>query len=141
VRYRETDAMGIAHHAEYLAWFEVGRTDWIRRAGPADEQGERSYRRLELAGFFLPVIELSARYRAPARYDDEVIVVTTLTSSSRIRIAFDYEVLRLPERTLLVRGSTVHAVTDHSGRPKRLPPATLAWLLGADGAADDGSDT
>lgn len=133
MRYRETDAMGIAHHAEYLAWFEVGRTDWIRRAGPPDAQGERSYRRLELAGFFLPVIELSARYLAPARYDDEVIVVTTLAASSRIRIAFDYEILRLPDRTLLVRGRTEHAVTDPSGRPRRLPAGTLAWLVGAEG--------
>ena len=125
--------MGIAHHAEYLAWFEVGRTDWIRHVGAPDAHGERSYRRLELAGFFLPVIELSARYLAPARYDDEVLVMTTLASSSRIRIAFEYEILRLPGRELLVRGRTDHAVTDHAGRLKRLPATTLAWLTGAEG--------
>ena len=132
VRYAETDAMGIAHHAEYLRWFEVGRTDWIRQVGPRDAHGERSYRRLEQAGFYLPVIEISARYHQPARYDDEIVVVTSLAEAGRVRLAFDYEIQRALDRETLTRGRTVHAVTDTGGRPRRLPPTVLAWLLGED---------
>ena len=133
VRYAETDAMGVAHHAEYLAWLEVGRTDWIRHVGATDGGEERSYRRLEQGGFYLPVVELSAHYVSSARYDDLVAVGTILAEASRIRISFDYEVVRLPGREVLARGRTVHVVTDHDGRPKRLPHSTLAWILGEPG--------
>ena len=132
VRYAETDAMGIAHHAEYLTWFEVGRTDWIRHVGAPDAHGPRTYRRLEAGGFMLPVVELSVRYHASARHDDELAVSTILAEASRVRLTFDYEVFRLPERLLLARGRSVHAVTDRSGKLRRMPPDLLAWLLGGE---------
>lgn len=123
VRYAETDKMGVAYHGEYLPWFEVGRTDWLRN-GP-----ERCYRRLEAAGWFLPVIELTARYHSPARYDDDVLIMTTLSEASRARFCFDYECLRAGGE-LLARGRTVHAVTDGRGRACRLPPEVFSWILG-----------
>ena len=123
VRYAETDKMGVAYHGSYLPWFEVGRTDWLRN-GP-----ERCYRRLEAAGWFLPVVELNARYHSPARYDDEVLIRTTLAEVSRARFCFDYE-CRTAGGELLASGRTVHAVTDGSGRPRRLPPEVFAWILG-----------
>jgi acyl-CoA thioester hydrolase len=137
VRYAETDGMGIAYHAEYLVWFEIGRTDWIREPGAAASEaaGERSYRQLEEAGYFLPVVEAAIRYHGPARYDDELTVRTALAHASRARVAFDYEVLRRADGQLLASGSSVHAVTDASGRACRLPAAWLAWLVGEEGAA------
>jgi acyl-CoA thioester hydrolase len=131
VRYAETDAMGIAHHAEYLCWYEVGRTDWIRRG---DRVGGRSYRRLEEAGFYLPVIEVASRHFRPARYDDELVVRTRLLEATRARIDFEYEVRRDLEEPLLSRGRTVHAVTGADGRACRMPQPVLDWLLGHGGA-------
>ncbi len=132
VRYRETDAMGIAHHAEFLAWYEVARTDWIRQGcAPADE---RSYRRMERAGWYLPVVEVASRHAVPARYDDDLAVRACLSSASRIRLTFDYEVRRAEDGVLLATGRTVHAVTGRDGRPRRMPPELLDWLLAAGGA-------
>jgi acyl-CoA thioester hydrolase len=125
VRYAETDRMGVAYHGEYLPWFEVGRTDWLR----CEAEG-RSYRRLERAGWFLPVVELRARYHSPARYDDEVVVRTRLAEASRARMVFEYEAARAADDRLLATGSTVHAVTDGEGRPRRLPADVFAWILG-----------
>jgi acyl-CoA thioester hydrolase len=125
VRYAETDAMGIAHHAEYLAWYEVGRTEWIRSGAASG----KSYRALEEAGFMLPVVEVSSRHHASARYDDVLDVRSRLTEASRARLLFDYEVLRQPDGLLLATGRSVHAVTDRLGRVRRLPPEVLAWLV------------
>lgn len=153
VRYAETDRMGIAYHASYLVWFEVGRTNWIRAAGlrPADadlpvpagagtEVRARSYADLEAAGYFLPVVEAVSRYHCPAHYDEELLVRTTLASASRARLTFDYEVLRRRDGVLLALGRTVHAVTDRAGRATRLPREWLDWLLEEpvpyEGAAD-----
>lgn len=129
VRYAETDAMGIAHHAEYLCWYEVGRTDWIRRGSGGGP--ERSYRMLEQAGWFLPVVEVSSRHLHPARYDDELVVTTTLQDASRARLTFDYRVERAADGRLLCEGRTVHAVTGRDGRARRMPQDVLDWLLGA----------
>jgi acyl-CoA thioester hydrolase len=136
VRYAETDRMGVAYHAEYFVWFEVGRTDWIRNApaGRAGEASQRSYRQMEEAGYFLPVIEASSRYHCPARYDDELLVRTALTEASRARVTFDYEVVRRSDGRLLATGRSAHAVTDREGRACRLPPAWLAWLTGDEAA-------
>jgi len=131
VRYCETDAMGIAHHAEYLAWYEVGRTDWIRRGLQGSGSGEaRSYRRMEEAGWFLPVVEVSSRHLASARYDDELIVAATLAGATRARLQFTYAVRRAGDDRLLAEGRTVHAVTGRDGRARRMPQALLDWLLG-----------
>jgi acyl-CoA thioester hydrolase len=114
VRYAETDQMGIAHHAEYFAWFEVGRTDLLRERG-------MTYRDLEADGLRLPVIEAAARYLKPAYYDDVLEVRTELTAVRGARVAFAYEVRRDGTEGPLATGSTEHASVDAAGRPRRLP--------------------
>lgn len=114
VRYAETDQMGIAWHGNYFAWFEVGRTDLLRHLGS-------TYREMEALGLRLPVIECSARYRRPARYDDDLEVLTRLRAMGGARLEFEYEVRRSGADDLLATGATTHASTDPTGRPRRLP--------------------
>jgi len=114
VRYAETDQMGIVYYANYLVWFEVGRTDWLRESG-------WSYREMEADGYALPVIEARCSYQESARYDDEIEVRTTSTLESPVRLQFLYEVVRLSDGTTLATGMTMHAALDRSGRPRRLP--------------------
>ena len=114
VRYAETDQMGIAWHGEYLAWFEVGRTDLLRGCGC-------TYRELEAQGLRLPVIEVQARYLRPALYDDVLEIHTRLTDVRGARVTFDYEVRREGTEGPLATGSTSHAAIDLRGRPRRLP--------------------
>jgi len=113
VRYQETDQMGIVYHANYLTWFEIGRTDWVAQAG-------FPYARIEAQGLLLPVIDAVLHYRYPARYGDEVVVITTVTEAARTKMTFSYEVLRLPERELLVTGSTSHGWVDTQMQPVRV---------------------
>ena len=114
VRYAETDQMGIVYYANYLVWFEVGRTDWLREMG-------WSYRDMEADGISLPVIEARCTYHESARYDEELEVRTTSTLESPIRIQFLYEVVRASDTAKLASGMTMHAALDRSGRPRRLP--------------------
>ena len=114
VRYAETDAMGVVYYANYLLWFEVGRTDLLRTTG-------WSYREMEGEGFSLPVIEAHCDYRVSAKYDDDIDVRTSGVSVSPVRVRFDYEVIRAADTVVLATGHTVHAVLDRSGRPRRLP--------------------
>ena len=79
VRYAETDQMGVVYHANYLVWFEVGRTDLLRQLG-------WTYREMEKTGVRLPVIEVECTYRSPARYDDEIEVRTTGRLLSGVRV-------------------------------------------------------
>jgi acyl-CoA thioester hydrolase len=116
VRYAETDQMGVVYYANYLVWFEVARTDWLRTAG-------WTYRQMEQEGVALPVIEAHAEYRRAARYDDELEIRTTATLLTPVRIRFDYAVWRSGEEGPLATGHTVHAAMDPSGRPCRLPAA------------------
>lgn len=114
VRYAETDQMGIAHHAEYFAWFEVGRTDLLRAHGLA-------YRDLEKRGIHFPVIGTEARFLRPAYYDDVLEVRTEVASMSGARIAFLYEIHREGTGGPLATARTEHAAVDAQGRPRRLP--------------------
>jgi acyl-CoA thioester hydrolase len=127
VRYAETDRMGVVYYANYLVWFEIGRTDWLRGAG-------FTYRGLEESGIVLPVIDVHCEYRQSARYDDDLEIRTQGTLLSRVRVRFDYEVHRpsigaggatrtaeARSSVLLARGHTIHACVDPTGRPVRLP--------------------
>ncbi len=119
VRYAETDRMGVVYYANYLIWFEVGRTEWLRDTG-------WSYRDMEQDGISLPVIEAHCEYRHPARYDDDIEVQTRAARLTPVRVRFDYDVRRGGET--LVSGYTVHAAVDPTGRPCRLP-ARVAEVL------------
>jgi acyl-CoA thioester hydrolase len=114
VRYAETDKMGVVYYANYLVWFEVGRTDLLRESG-------WNYREMEIEGFSLPVIEVQCAYRESAKYDDEIDVRTTGAMVSPVRVQFNYEVVRVADAATLATGSTVHATLDRNGRPCRLP--------------------
>jgi acyl-CoA thioester hydrolase len=114
VRYAETDQMGVAHHAEYFAWFEVARTDLLRQSG-------MTYRELEADGLRLPVIAASARYLRPVLYDDVLEVRTEVTTVGGARVGFSYEVRRERTEGPLATGTTEHATVDAKGRPRRLP--------------------
>ncbi len=120
VRYAECDAMGIAHHASYLPWLEVGRTELLKAAG-------RSYRAIEAAGLFLPLASLSVEYLRPVRYDDALRIATRLTGLSPVRTEFHYEVFG-PDGARATRAATRHAVTGRDGRITRLPPDLHAAL-------------
>lgn len=121
VRYAETDMMGVVYHGNYLPWFEVGRTNLLKEFGVP-------YRELEQDGYFLPVLEVQAKYHRPAVYDDTVTVITSLREKPSLRITLDYEIRRNDD--LLVTGKTVHAFIDRSGRPVR-PPSSFIEKMNA----------
>jgi acyl-CoA thioester hydrolase len=112
VRYAETDQMGIVHHSRYLIFFEQGRTDWLRAAGAP-------YGQLEQQGFLLPVTRIEVRYRRPARFEDELIVRTTLVKASHVTLDHAYEILRGSE--VLVQGESTVACVNREGKPVKLP--------------------
>lgn len=117
VRYAETDMMGVVYHGSYLPWFEIGRTTLLKELG-------LPYRKLEEAGYRLPVLEVAAKYLRPAVYDDTVTIITRMHERPLLRIRLEYEVKRGEE--LLATGSTVHAFIDREGKPVRPPPAVVA---------------
>ncbi len=119
VRYAETDMMGVVYHGNYLAWFEVGRTQLLKEHGIV-------YRDLETQGYLLPVVEVGAKYLRPARYDDDLTIITTLAQRPLLRIRLDYEVRRGDE--LLVTGFTVHTFINRAGEPVRPPPVFAARM-------------
>jgi acyl-CoA thioester hydrolase len=122
VRYAETDAMGVVHHASYIVWLEQGRTELLRACGT-------SYRAIEAAGFFVVLTDLQARYLAPARYDDVVAVRVRMDELRSRGLSFAYE-LRLAESgaPLLTARTELVFVARATGRPTR-PPAELMELL------------
>ena len=119
VRYAETDQMGVAYHAHYLVWCEIGRTDFIRDVGI-------SYAELERRGHLLAVADASVRYAASARYDDLVRVVTTLSAVKSRTLTFAYEIHRdEPDPAVLATAMTTLISLDQDGVPRRLPAVIL----------------
>jgi acyl-CoA thioester hydrolase len=131
VRYAETDQMGIVYYANYFVWFELGRVELLRSLGLA-------YSRLETDhGCILPVVSARCRYRAPARYDDQILIETRPAMLRGSVLKFAYSILRKEgegrEPTLLAEGETVHVVCDDQLNRKPLPPkyaAALRALMG-----------
>lgn len=115
VRYAETDQMGVVYHANYLVWFEVGRVEFIRQMGLDYSAMERE------EGALIAVIEARARYKAPARYDDQLLVRTMLASVRGSVIRFTYAILRAEAETLLCEGETVHMVVGRDMKRRALP--------------------
>jgi len=121
VRYAETDAMGVVYHAEYLVWFEVGRGEYFRAHG-------EDYARWEQQGYYLPVSEVYAHYRIPARYGDRVTVRTWVQEVRSRGLTLEYEVNHAETLQRLVSGWTKHICMDGQGRACRLPADMLALL-------------
>jgi acyl-CoA thioester hydrolase len=123
VRYAETDQMGVVYHAHYLVWFEVGRVAWCNARG-------FQYRDLESRdNRMMVVVEANCRYRAPARFEDEILIRTMIGSSNDKVIRFRYEIRNQNTGQLLATGETVHVVTDRDLRPARLPGHIVQLFL------------
>ena len=119
VRYDEIDGMGVVHHPNFLIYFEMARTEFMRESGV-------SYAELERRGFLLVVTAATARYKANVRYDDEIVVRTSIAGMGRATITFRYKVEDAKGR-LLCEGTTEHAcVGPDKAKPIRFPPEILA---------------
>jgi acyl-CoA thioester hydrolase len=128
VRYAETDQMGVVYHANYLVWFEVGRVELMRQCG-------LDYRRMEIEeGCGIAVVEAVARYKAPARYDDELIVETHVLQVRGPIVRFGYRVVRVEDGLLLCEGETVHVVVGRDMKRTKMPKKYVE-LLGAAAAS------
>ncbi len=114
VRYAETDQMGVVYHANYLVWFEVGRVEFIRQTG-------LDYAAMEREGALIAVVEVTARYTAPARYDEELLVRTTLAGLRGPIVRFRYAILRASDEMLLCEGETMHVVVGRDMKRRELP--------------------
>ena len=132
VRYSECDPMGVAHHASYLPWMELGRTDLLRRAG-------KTYKSLEKSGVFFVITKVEVRYRRPIRYDDVVEIRTRIVGGSRVKLRHEYELVLIerdghppnhdtdpsvPKDGVLAFASTELACVGRDGKIQPLPE----WL-------------
>ncbi|MFC4024426.1 acyl-CoA thioesterase [Oceanobacillus longus] len=131
VQYKDTDQMGVVHHANYVSLFEVGRTEWMRNAGFA-------YSKMESMGLLLPVVDLNLNYLKPGRYDDVIAIFTKVSQFSKVRLQFDYEARRIgdassfstqlppsgqidtPHGELLASGTTLHTWVNLEWKPVRI---------------------
>jgi acyl-CoA thioester hydrolase len=125
VRYGETDRMGVVYHAEYLAWCEMGRTEYIRSRG-------MSYADMERRGVPLAVAQASIRYHAPARYDDMIRVSTVLSELGSRGLTFDYVITNADSGQRLASASTTLVALDATGKAVTIP-GDIRTLLGRSG--------
>jgi len=129
VRYAETDQMGVVYHSNYIIWFEVGRVEMLRQLG-------YTYREMEQQDATnLAVVEARCRFKAPALYDDLVLIRTRLVNVRDSLLHFTYEVLRDTDGTLLAEGETIHLVVDNDFRRMQLPEKYRSSFLRAAGKA------
>ena len=120
VRYAETDQMGVVYHSNYFIWFEVGRVDLLRELG-------FTYREMEqVDGCYIAVVDARCRFKAPARYDDEIVIRTHLKNVRESLIHFAYKAVRESDGTLLAEGETTHIVTGRDMRKRELPAKYMA---------------
>jgi len=115
VRYAETDKMGVVYHAHYLMWFEVGRVELLRNMGFVYSELERDH------DCHLPVVEARIRYKAPAYYDDELVIRTKIKNVRSSFLLFSYKVLRRGDDTILAEGETTHIVVNSKMEKAPLP--------------------
>ncbi|MFK7780832.1 acyl-CoA thioesterase [Psychroserpens sp.] len=121
IRYGETDQMGVVYHGNYAQYFEMGRTEWLRKMG-------FSYKQMEADGIMLPVIELTINYKKSACYDDLVKVKTKLVKKPTAKIEFDYEILNENDEILTTGNSVLVFMDIHKNRPTRCPKYILDKL-------------
>jgi acyl-CoA thioester hydrolase len=148
VRYQETDQMKVVYHANYLNWFEIGRTEWVREAGI-------TYRDMEEQGLLLPVTHLEVSFLQPAHYDDWITICTHMAEMSPLRVRFQSRIVigdlsadhgptlwsEEPPGEKLVEGSTRHVWVNAAWKPVRLDREAPAfyekmkqWARGAESA-------
>ncbi len=122
VRYGDTDAMGIVYYANYLRWFEMGRTEMMRHLGIA-------YKEIEEQGVYLPVSEVFCKYHRPAKYDDVLVIETRVDFLKKVSMQFSYRILRAEDGEELVSGTTLHGFVDRQGKIIKAP-SSLAFRIG-----------
>ena len=116
VRYAETDAMGFLHHASYLIYCEMGRTELYRASGG-------NYREMEEQGLYFVVVDMRVKYKAPARYDDVLTVRTSISRITQVKLEHDYQISR--DRQVLATAHSVLACIDCEGKVRRIPDFVL----------------
>ncbi|MFQ5916721.1 MAG: acyl-CoA thioesterase [Candidatus Binatia bacterium] len=124
VIYGDTDQMGVAYYANFLKWFEMGRTELLRDIGVP-------YSSIEVKGLCFPVTEVSCRYYRPARYDERLMIETSLTSLGGVTMTFCYRIYRQDDELLLASGWTKHACVDLQGEVTKMPPNLKDMLKAA----------
>jgi len=113
VRYVETDQMGIVHHSNYYPWFEVGRTEFIKKIG-------MTYSDMEAQNVMLPLVESSCKYIIGAKYEDELTIQTWIEELTEVKVIFRYQVVRDFDNKIIAKGSTIHAFVNKEFRVMNL---------------------
>ncbi len=133
VTFYETDGMKVVHHANYLKYMEEARVEYLRSGG-------LDLNDLMADGIVFPIVEVSVKYHKPAKYDDVLLIKTYLRRVDRVRLDFDYEIVREATGELLTTGHTVNTYTKiDTGRIARLPKEKIAALVRAsEGDRDNG---
>ena len=127
VRYAETDQMGVVYHSNHFIWFEIGRVEFLRQLG-------FSYKDMEAAdGCFIAVVDARCRYKAPARYDEEILVRTHLKNVRESVIHFGYELVRASDGVLLAEGETTHIVANAQMQKTAIPEKYMSAFRAAAG--------
>ena len=109
VRYVETDQMGIVHHSNYYAWFELGRGEFITKLG-------MNYRQMEESGILMPIMETYCKYYEGAKYEDDLIIKTYIDEVTPVKVIFNYDVIREKDEKLLAKGRTTQTFVNNSFR-------------------------
>ncbi|MCX5801774.1 MAG: thioesterase family protein [Candidatus Eisenbacteria bacterium] len=122
VRYAESDQMGVAYYSNYFIWFEVARTELMRKHGVPYSEWERT-------GLFLPVSECYCKYMTPAHYDETLDIRCWIAEVRTRAVRFEYEIVR--DASVLARGHTVHVCTDKNAKPSTMPASLRDALLEA----------
>ncbi|EJP6471539.1 acyl-CoA thioesterase [Clostridium sporogenes] len=105
VRYVETDQMGVVHHSNYYPWFEMGRTEFTKATG-------MKYTYIENIGVMMPLTESYCKYIKPAKYEDEIIIETSIEKLTAVKIIFSYKIIKKENNELLAKGNTTQAFVD-----------------------------
>ena len=126
VRYAETDQMGVVYYANYLRWFERGRSEFLRQIG-------LPYSTIERGGIHFPVVEVTCRYAQSARYDELIQIETALAEVGRASLSFEYRIQLEAANTILATGTTKHASINASGQIVRIPKNLLDAIKAAAG--------
>ena len=133
VRYAETDQMGVVYHSNFIVWFEVGRVELLRQLG-------FDYRKMEIEDdCAIAVADVHCRYKAPARYDDIILIRTRLTYVRRKVLHFEYDLLRHADETLLAHGKTMHVVVNSQFKSHSLPDKYFNAFVSATESQTDAS--
>ena len=114
VRYCEVDRQNAVHHSRFAIYFELGRTELLRRNG-------YDYKTLEDSGITLVIAQLEVRFKAPAHYDDQLLLTTTVGSSNRVKLEHHYELVRPADKKLIAQGKTVLVHINPEGKLQPLP--------------------